>query len=146
MKQCSVCLESKPLEEFHRNNNNRTDGRAGKCKPCSAIYNKEWQARNPEKARESWKKAELKSRNPLRDRARKYGLTRAELVAMIESAEGKCQICDRETERLAVDHCHNSRKVRGLLCLQCNTALGSFEDDLERMQKAVEYVKLHKGV
>ena len=57
---------------------------------------------------------------------------------------GGCAICgitvDPTHKQLSVDHCHNSGKVRGLLCTLCNTALGSFKDDPELLQKAINYV------
>lgn len=140
MKQCVSCGQTKALNEFHRNNNNRTDGRAGKCKPCASAYNKKWQAENPEKAKASWRKAEAKSRDLHRRRASKYGLTREQLDAMILAAEGRCELCGKETENLHVDHCHSSSKVRGMLCLKCNTGLGNFNDDPELMKKAIEWV------
>lgn len=60
----------------------------------------------------------------------------------------QCAICHRplpELEHgLAVDHDHATGKVRGLLCLNCNTGLGQFADDVVRMQRAMEYVKLWK--
>ena len=63
---------------------------------------------------------------------------------MFEYQGGKCAICEEQclTEReLAVDHCHKTGKVRGLLCMRCNTALGSFKDDLLLLEKAMFYLK-----
>ena len=51
---------------------------------------------------------------------------------------GKPDICNRD---LAVDHCHFTKKVRGLLCTNCNMALGKFQDDLQNLLNAVEYLK-----
>lgn len=53
-----------------------------------------------------------------------------------------CAICKtHETKnRLHVDHCHKTGKVRGLLCGRCNTALGSFQDNLKWLQAAIDYL------
>lgn len=61
-----------------------------------------------------------------------------------EAGEG-CDICGRCTGRMAVDHCHVSDKVRGLLCPRCNTVLGSCEDDVELLLAMIEYLKRHQG-
>jgi len=47
---------------------------------------------------------------------------------------------------LAVDHCHDTNKVRGLLCKNCNTAIGLLKENLETMTKALEYVKFHSAI
>ena len=57
--------------------------------------------------------------------------------------DGKCAICSnpQENRRLAVDHCHKTGKVRGLLCQGCNTGIGGLKDDTERIKKAIDYLK-----
>ena len=58
---------------------------------------------------------------------------------MLDDQGGKCAICETQcaTEReLAVDHCHKTGKIRGLLCMRCNTALGAFKDDPLLLERA----------
>jgi hypothetical protein len=113
----------------------------------------EWRERNPERARAAYTKdnrkrladpvhLQWKRDNELR---RVYGLTRAELDDMIASQDGKCLICgggpNGPGDRLHVDHCHNSSKVRGLLCGKCNTAIGLLDDDPERAFSAALYLQ-----
>jgi hypothetical protein len=43
--------------------------------------------------------------------------------------------------RLSVDHCHNTGKIRGILCTKCNTGLGSFKDNIELLMNAIKYLK-----
>lgn len=138
MKKCNRCGVAKSLDDFHKNKSSK-DGHGTRCKPCSAAYNKEWQARNPEKARESWKKSFAKTYDPVRNKVRKYGLTVEEFNDMVLGQESRCAICNEERE-LHIDHCHSSGKVRGLLCLQCNTALGNMNDSVETLQRAIEYL------
>lgn len=67
----------------------------------------------------------------------------AELLAR---QDGKCGICgalsgtNGRKDRLAVDHCHESHHIRGLLCHRCNTAIGLFNDDTERLKAAIQYL------
>lgn len=62
----------------------------------------------------------------------KYGLTIPQYEAMVTEQEGKCKICRRTVdqlgERLLIDHCHNTGKVRGLICRDCSTGLARFKD------------------
>jgi len=80
-----------------------------------------------------------------------HGLTRQEADAMIEKQGGLCAICQKPatgkppTDRLHVDHCHETGKVREMLCSKCNTALGQFQDDVATLQYAIEYLKKHSN-
>ena len=56
----------------------------------------------------------------------KYGLTLEQVEAMKGEREGRCDIC-KEVKPLHVDHCHLSSRVRGMLCMRCNTSLERFE-------------------
>lgn len=146
MKTCTKCNETKELSNFYKAKNN-LDGHRNDCKECCAAYNKEWQKKNPEKARKAWRKAEAKSRDGFRRRASKYGLTKDQLKKMLDDANGVCAICGREPNNyLVIDHCHTSGKVRDVLCEPCNQALGLFADNIEYMQSAIEYLKKHKPV
>lgn len=77
----------------------------------------------------------------------KYGITEADYQEILDSQSGGCAICGAATSgnaqipNLAVDHCHTSGRVRGLLCHNCNVGVGAFRDDPELMAKAAEYVK-----
>ena len=109
----------------------------GYTKEQKAEYMRDYRRANPEKFRD----LELRKR---------FGISAAEYDSMLEKQKGVCQICsqpetkvDHRTKlprRLAVDHCHKTGKVRGLLCSDCNTAIGLLKDDIDLMQKAIEYV------
>lgn len=80
-----------------------------------------------------------------RDRAprrllRVYGLTQVEYGVMELEQDGKCKIC-KSKEKLFVDHCHETEKVRGLVCNTCNLMLGLAKDNPEILIKAAEYLK-----
>lgn len=94
-------------------------------------------------------KCRLEGRNALLLAARceRYGITVEDYWQRFESQGGACAIC-RKAEppgnNLAIDHCHVNGHARGLLCRRCNTALGGFEDDIERLLSAVEYLRAHR--
>lgn len=95
---------------------------------------KEWQQANPHKRKSQ--------------RLKKYGITHAEFEDMMTAQGGKCAICghqDTENRNFfpVVDHCHNSGKVRGLLCMNCNQGIGKFKDEPERLRRAAEYILNH---
>lgn len=81
---------------------------------------------------------------------RQYGITLDDYKAMATAQGGLCKICrNPETalnhrtgmpRELAVDHCHSSGDVRGLLCTRCNTGLGVFRDDISILEKAIVYL------
>lgn len=77
-----------------------------------------------------------------------YGKTTAELTAIWESQGCKCAICATpveldnrgKTKHSAVDHCHTTGKVRGILCMHCNQGLGKFFDNTASLQNAIGYL------
>ena len=128
-----------------------------RCYDCQRRYNAErqkaWREANPERAQEHWAKNNAKRkldpgyRQYHRDNniRYKYGITRAELDAMIEAQDNKCAICGNGHvgvgTRLHIDHCHDSKKVRGLLCSNCNTAIGLLGDSPERAEALAAYLR-----
>lgn len=83
---------------------------------------------------------------------RTYGIDETEVTKMKEQQNNLCYICESEgflignnnhSEKLAVDHCHKTGKVRKLLYHNCNRALGLFKDNPELLRKAAEYVEEH---
>jgi len=73
----------------------------------------------------------------------KYGLTLTEILKQKEKQQNLCAICKKEMKSsldCCVDHCHTTKKFRGLLCRKCNIGLGMFGDKLELIEKAKEYL------
>ena len=83
---------------------------------------------------------------------RVYGITLADYYQMHEDQKGLCKICQTEgftmkschRLKLVVDHCHASGKVRGLLCHNCNRALGLLQDSIDNLDRAKEYLKVQR--
>lgn len=108
-----------------------------------AKYNQsmnEWRANNRDKvAQYKWKE--------------RYGITPAQYMEMLHIQNNRCAICgneetarhnrSKEVQKLAVDHCHITGKVRGLLCQDCNRGIGKFQEDPVRLQNAITYLLKH---
>lgn len=74
---------------------------------------------------------------------KKYGMNSFEYHQMLKSQQESCAICGlkEEDKNLAVDHNHETNEVRGLLCFQCNSALGLFKENLESLKNAIAYLE-----
>lgn len=77
------------------------------------------------------------------DLKRHYGLTVDEYETLYNHQGGVCVLCENPPGKraLAVDHCHLTGQVRGLLCSNCNNGLGLFKDDPKLLQKAIKYLE-----
>ena len=134
-KRCNMCKVVKPLEDFHRASGS-PDGRQYKCKPCVRLYKIKWEADNADRVREQRRRGDI----------RRYGIEPEDYDRMLLEQNGVCAIClDHEPVQrhsLHVDHCHETGRVRGLLCGRCNRALGMFKDDVEVMARAINYIQM----
>jgi hypothetical protein len=108
-----------------------------------------YRERNREKLRDNWRK--YRRPRPATDRRqllKKYGLTDATYAALLTSQHNQCAICASEQPRgrgrFHVDHCHATKKVRGLLCNNCNTALGLARDNPAILFAAANYLLRHQ--
>jgi hypothetical protein len=96
---------------------------------------------------------QAKQRSPMAKREsrlkQEYGLTNEGYDAILKSQFGLCAICgkeqaDKRGHRLHVDHCHKTGQVRGLLCSNCNQGIGKFQDKIEFLESAVQYLRRYK--
>lgn len=107
-----------------------------------AEYKKDWYVQNKErilgKLKDSYKnkREEIKLKNI----ERAYGLSSEEYYRLLNSSQGLCQICLEPYKRPCVDHCHDTGKVRGILCNGCNLSLGRF-DSTEKLVSAILYLE-----
>lgn len=95
------------------------------------AYGKKYRTENKEKLARKGQAWHLKST---------FGLSLDDYDCMVTAQDGKCAICGEQNARLCVDHDHETGKIRGLLCRQCNAALGIFYDDPAILQQAIEYL------
>lgn len=116
---------------------------------------KRYRAENPEKIREI--KRNAYASNPRSHRSTRYksvyGLSLAEYEALHAAQGGLCAICSRPERQerngkliaLAVDHCHVSGRVRGLLCARCNKGIGLLDDSPELLDAGAAYLRQHQS-
>jgi len=134
----------KSLDEFY--NSKLSDDKKGyRCKQCDTIARKRWAKNNPEKAHLSQRGRNLKH---------KYGITLEDYEDLLEKQDHRCACCGVEENTAAygfnkslnfsVDHCHEGGGVRGLLCNQCNRAIGMLGDTSEKVYRAYKYLKDHE--
>ncbi len=109
----------------------------GFCRECArGRAAKRYHAAHPERAH-------------LQDIKAKYGLTPEQFRTLVSFQNNVCAICGlpqariRNFKHLCVDHCHETGKVRGLLCMPCNAMLGQARDSVETLTKAIHH--LHNG-
>lgn len=128
----------------------------GKCRPCYRLYQKQWRLNNLDKFNASQtryrkknqkkttaKQREWRKNNP--DKAKniliksRHGITLDTYNAMSLEQNYLCKICSK-SKKLYIDHDHKTGKVRGLLCDQCNKALGLLYDSVESINNAAKYL------
>ena len=117
---CTACNKTLSLS-FFAVNRSAPDGRRSKCRACVAIWNRRYLLE------------------------RRFGLTPEDYDAMLSSQGGRCALCRADKpggrwDRFHVDHCHETGRVRGLLCYFCNCALGTLGDSPEAIARVLAYV------
>ncbi|MEK6881646.1 MAG: endonuclease VII domain-containing protein [Nanoarchaeota archaeon] len=125
------------------------------------ISNENYRQKHREEIRENSKKYRQNNKEKYnteyyrkRDLKKKYGIDIIKYNEISKKQKNVCAICvnsekdkDYKTKiirQLAVDHNHETGKVRGLLCSKCNKALGLFKDNIEILEKAIKYLKLYE--
>lgn len=148
-RRCTICQQSKPTKSFGWSRTRQGGSRCAECRIAqNTAYQRRRRADKPEVVRASnlW---------------RLYKIRPEEYDALLEAQKHRCAICqilDTEVDlsrvggrprqngtlrmvfALAVDHHHATRRVRGLLCPDCNRGLGHFKDDSDRLRRAIKYL------
>jgi hypothetical protein len=131
--QCSKCKQFKPTSEFYPCPQVKR-GWNYYCKSCArefAIANHRKQ--DPERKRKDHRRVHLKAL---------YGITPEQVAELEKQQNGLCAICQKQ-KPLVVDHNHETNKVRGLLCVTCNFALGGFCESVPFLAAAAVYLMEH---
>src|SRR5436190_4062876 len=145
------CSEFLPLTDYTTDKRN-PDGRVSKCRTCAnelarATYNdpdiettkysKKWRGENRVALYASRRKKNLKQA---------YGISPDGWDALFNAQGRACAICGTTEpgggkDLWHTDHCHGTKKVRGILCAHCNYGIGQFKDDPKRLRDAARYVE-----
>ena len=126
VKWCPGYKQEQPKASFG-SNRAAHDGLTAYCKPCHTKKGRQSKERNHGSTRDYHLK-------------RRYGITSADVDAMIEAQGGVCAIC-RERKPQHVDHDHLTGTVRGVLCSCCNQALGNARDRIDVLRAAIDYLE-----
>lgn len=126
MRTCKHCGVTRPASDWKPKNGTR-------CRLCINKRVREYKRNNPGYHRKSMLE-------------RQYGITLECYDKLVEEQNNQCKICGKDGSlnqygKLDIDHCHTNGHVRGLLCTQCNTAIGLLGDDEQRIRNAAEYIK-----
>ena len=144
---CTRCYERKPTEDFPPPATGKNI--SSWCRSCRADNSSEYYRNHRDEIRR--RISERRRTRPLTalDNRRhsskyRYGLTPEIIDKMILDSAG-CQICGRAfgcgMSGPAVDHDHDTGKVRGILCKRCNAAIGALGDSVEGLGLAIEYLR-----
>jgi hypothetical protein len=151
LRVCTKCGAEKPVADFHKGNKGR--GLQGKCKECQKAERREWYLKPSSKEYMAAYGRLSRSKDYRRDYAlkRKFGISLADYDRMHAEQDGRCANPGCRTDRpgktrprFDVDHDHSTGKVRGLLCVSCNLAIGLLGEDLQRLLGAIAYLESHR--
>ena len=134
LKTCTKCNTAKEHTEFSPHPHTR-DKHRPECKACRSSLERGWRKANPERTSKGrWTRAIRSS----------FGLSPDQYESLKAKQNDQCAICGAHQStlscRLAVDHCHSTGLLRGLLCRKCNLAIGKFNDNPVLLLKAAHYL------
>lgn len=157
-KICIKCKKTKNIEEFNQKSKGSAT-RKSYCKECQSEYNKQYRSKHLDKAnavkrqyyKDNIEKERLRNKNyhkryPYRFYKKCYGITIEQKKEMILKQNYKCLSCGTDLKLLKdkkvhIDHDHTTNKIRGILCSNCNTALGLLNENFDNAIKLSEYIR-----
>lgn len=165
MQTCYQCKQNKEDKDFYKNKS-KPSGLGSECKECSKNLRKLKRILNPEINKQNCynyytknkisinnKRKILRKENPDLERnsnlKNKYNLTLEQKQKMLQEQKFLCAIsgCKKEIDISGhVDHCHNTGKIRALLCSNCNTSLGLLKENFDRILGLANYIQEHNNV
>jgi hypothetical protein len=161
MAICAICKRELSQDCFHKNPQNKS-GYDHRCKDCRAVISNKRYYKDIERSRTIGRKNTAKHRETkhiyrVKSYVKKrYGITVEELNNFVNKHLSKygmsCEACGKEVitvgrvkkpkeKRIVVDHCHKTGKLRGMICDECNKALGMVNDDINILNSLIKYLK-----
>ena len=132
---CSRCRLEKSPKEFYRNKKFKR----GFNYWCVLCF-KEYRAKNSDRYNENAKRIRQTPEGKLKHKAShlksRYGIN-------LEDIPDRCQVC-KSNKNICVDHCHETNRVRGFLCVTCNLMLGYAKDKPQILENLTKYIKLRR--
>lgn len=140
MRICPRCKTNKANSNFHKNRA-KANGLHSWCKDCNRERQLVWKRKNKQKAGDNQRRYALK---------KMFGITPEQYDELLQQQNECCAICQRHyttfTKRLAVDHCHQTGVIRGLLCIYCNRGLAAYHDKSDYFRRAADYLEQNTGL
>ena len=134
LRECIVCHWALPLSEF--NVRYKSGGLYTDCRKCRSVRRQQNMRDNPIRSKRVVRAGNLR---------RNFNITIEEYDSIYINQGGCCAICgihqSKLNRRFAVDYCHETGVVRGLLCGNCNNGLGRFMDNTNRLRNAIKYIE-----
>ena len=118
------------IKQWRKNNPEKVKQYTKNSAKQHKLYMEKWRKNNPEKLRHIYIKSV-------------YNLSHEDWLKILENQNGKCPICGKkftDPRKVYIDHHHKTKKIRGLLCPKCNTAIGFLNDDPKLTARATEYL------
>lgn len=141
-----------------------------RSKEISKKYSQEWRKKNPERAKElyrlSYKKRSIeinkrrrnryatdsdrRYKHALQNKFTLYGITKEQYEHKLLEQEGVCAICKGGTgsvkrKTFVVDHNHQTKELRGLLCIRCNSGIGLLNENINTLEESIRYLKKYNA-
>jgi len=166
-KRCPRCKLEMVIDSFPRNRSKKS-GYGCWCKKCENESSKKYQSENKEKCKEAWARYRIKHRekrleycreyrknNPekfkeydkignQKKRQKLYGISPEQFDTLLENQGDRCIVCSTNSpgkKGWCVDHCHETGRIRGILCGKCNMGIGLFDDSTEILKKVISYLE-----
>ena len=151
---CRECKNNKAFNRYHTASNSNPyehSKKPKKCNRCHQVkteadfyYRKEMKALRPQ----------CKACKSLEVACKKYKLKLDDIEHLYKASNYSCGICKvhvddynnkaQKYRALVIDHEHSTGKIRGILCHECNTAIGLFKDNIKKLEKAINYLREHQ--
>ena len=134
-----ICQECNLIDQRKRYKAYKTKNREKVRERESSYYQL-----NKETIKEKLIQSNYRERAAELKRKRIYGVEKEQYQKLLDDSNGRCNICGEISTKLHLDHDHYNGKIRHLLCYTCNVGLGSFKDDVNKLQKAIDYLNRYK--
>lgn len=158
---CTACGRSKPISAFYLDRRHRRRETRAQCKECTNAANRMRRENSLDKYRGIERQSKTRKR-PLwndelrlrgwRYRLNSFGISEDKFMELFHNQNGRCAICASlliimgpqrgRRERACVDHDHDTGKIRGILCGNCNVGIGLLKDDPDLLKKAARYLSM----
>lgn len=152
MKWCPKCETIKPLDDFGKNRSTH-DGKQNYCRTCTVARVTASRQKDPTSHRNGARRYRERHPERVADMNARWGVGAplGTYARLFEAQDGKCAICKTEkptggAKRFAIDHCHDTGLIRGLLCSKCNQGLGLFNHSEDLLLEAAIYLKNNHGL